>query len=212
MRFKESVISSVRDSTMAESLSQKPIPLYGIAFSPKWWGKAAMQVALDPAVSDKAYRVFTVIAAYGKGNIANVGQRRVAALMGKTQSYISKRVQELRKSGWLGTKNVGSGRRTVYVLLSAAYEGEPSADAVASPPSSQPAGVQCAHCRRMRKALPISGICRKCIREMNEERRLIAARQELGPDATIEQLALHCHIQRITPRIRKILRRIERAA
>ena len=49
-------------------------------------------------------------------------------------------------------------------------------------------------------------------REMNEERRLIAARQELGPDATIEQLALHCHIQRITPRIRKILRRIERAA
>lgn len=107
MRFKESVISSVRDSTMAESLSPKPIPLYGIAFSPRWWGKAAMQVALDPAVSDKAYRVFTVIAAYGKGNIANVGQRRVAKLMGKTQSYISKRVQELRKSGWLGTKNVG---------------------------------------------------------------------------------------------------------
>ena len=171
-----------------------------------------MQVALDPAVSDKAYRVFTVIAAYGKGNIANVGQRRVAALMGKTQSYISKRVQELRKSGWLGTKNVGSGRRTVYVLLSAAYEGEPSADAVASPPSSQSAGVQCAHCRRMRKALPISGICRKCIREMNEERRLIVARQELGPDATVEQLALHCHIQRITPHIRKILRRVERAA
>ena len=26
-----------------------------------------MQVALDPAVSDKAYRVFTVIAAHGKG-------------------------------------------------------------------------------------------------------------------------------------------------
>jgi len=67
-----------------------------------------MQVALDPTVSDKAYRVFMVIAAYGKGNIANVGQRRVAKLMGKTQSYISKRVQELRRSGWLGTKNVGS--------------------------------------------------------------------------------------------------------
>jgi len=98
------------------------------------------------------------------------------------------------------------------VLLSAAYEGEPPADAVAVPPSGPPTGVQCAHCHRMRKALPISGICRKCIREMNEERRLIAARQELGPDATVEQLALHCHIQRITPRIRKILRRIERAA
>jgi hypothetical protein len=77
-----------------------------------------MQVALDPAVSDKAYRVFTVIAAHGKGNIANVGQRRVARLMGKTQSYISKRVKELRRSGWVGTKEVGTGKRTVYVRLS----------------------------------------------------------------------------------------------
>ena len=75
-----------------------------------------MQVALDPAVSDKAYRVFTVIAAYGKGNIANVGQRRVAALMGKTQSYISKRVQELRKSGWLGTRNVGDSVRCLAIF------------------------------------------------------------------------------------------------
>jgi hypothetical protein len=29
-----------------------------------------------------------------------------------------------------------------------------------------------------------------------QERRLIAARQELGPDATIEQLALHCNLGR----------------
>ena len=133
-------------------------------------------------------------------------------LLGKTQSYISKRVQELRKSGWLGTKNVENGRRTVYVLLSAAYEGEPSADAVASSHSGAPADVQCAHCHRTRRALPVSGICRKCLREMEEERMLRVARQQLGADAPLEQLALHCHIQRITPRIRKILRRMERAA
>jgi bacterioferritin-associated ferredoxin len=98
------------------------------------------------------------------------------------------------------------------VLLSAAYEGEPPADAVAVPPSGPPVGVQCAHCHRMRRALPVSGICRKCVREMEEERILMAAREKLGADATPEQLALECHIQRITPRTRKILRRIERAA
>jgi hypothetical protein len=196
---------------MAESLSQKPIPLYGIAFSPKWWAKAAMQVALDPAVSDKAYRVFTVIAAHGKGNMANVGQRRLAMLMRKTQSYISKRVHELRESGWLGTEQVSSGKRTVYVLLSEAYGGS-AAEGSAPATAEAVTGVKCAHCHRSCKVIPVSGICRKCVREMDDERRLMAARQELGPDATVEQLALHCEIQRITPRIRRILRRIERAA
>jgi len=47
---------------------------------------------------------------------------------------------------------------------------------------------------------------------MDEELMLRVAREKLGAEATLEQLALHCHIQRITPRIRKILRRIERAA
>ena len=198
---------------MAESLSQQTDSTIRNRFSSKWWGKAAMQVALDPAVSDKAYRVFTVIAAYGKGNIANVGQRRLALLMGKTQSYISKRVHELRKSGWLGTQQVSSGKRTVYVLLSDAYGGTQRATQVSTPATPESAtGVKCSNCHRLRKALPASGICRKCVREMEEERTLRVAREKLGADATLEQLALECHIQRITPRIRKVMRRIERAA
>jgi len=62
------------------------------------------------------------------------------------------------------------------------------------------------------KAVPACGICRKCLREMEDERMLRVARERLGAVATPEQLALHCHIQRITPQIRRILRRIERAA
>ena len=197
---------------MGESVSQQTDAARVYRFSPKWWAKVAMQVALDATVSDQACRVYTLISAHARGNTADVGQRRLAFLMGKNQAYISRRVNELRRSGWLGTKNVGNGRRTVYVLLSAVYEGEPSADAVASPPSGPPAGVQCAHCHQIRRALPISGICRKCFREMEEERILRAARVKLGADATLEELALECHIQRITPRIRRILRRIERAA
>jgi hypothetical protein len=193
---------------MGESVSQQTDAARVHRFSPRWWAKVAMQVALDPAVSDKACRVYTLISAHARGNTADVGQRRLAFLVGKNQAYISRRVNELRRSGWLGTKNVGNGRRTVYVLLSAAYEGEPPADAGASPASGPPAGVQCAHCHHMRRALPISGICRKCLREMEEERMLRVAREELGADATLEQLAQHCHIQRITPRIRKILRRM----
>jgi hypothetical protein len=47
---------------------------------------------------------------------------------------------------------------------------------------------------------------------MEEERMLRAAREKLGANATLEELALECHIQRITPRMRRILRRMERAA
>src|SRR5688500_3801305 len=117
----ESVLLSVRDSAMTESVLAESDSTIRNSFSPNWWGKAAMQVALDPKVSDKAYRLFTIIAAFSEGNFANVGQRKLARLMGKSQSYISKRVKELRKSGWLGTKASRNGERTAYILLSPAY-------------------------------------------------------------------------------------------
>ena len=84
---------------------------------------AAMQVALDPKVSDKAFRVFVVIGAFKpkNSNIVNVGQRRIAKLMQKSQWYVSTRVKELRKSGWLGTRQVASGKRQFMFFLSEAY-------------------------------------------------------------------------------------------
>src|ERR1039458_4515239 len=160
---------------------------------------AAMRGALDPKVSDKAFRVFVVIGGFKPKNIniVNVGQRRIAKLMQKSQWYVSTRVKELRKSGLLGTRQVANGKRTVYILLSEAY----GAKAV------EAEGIAGAG-----DAIPACGVCRKCLREMEEERVLTVAREKLGPQATLEQLALECPIQRITPRIRKILRRLERAA
>ena len=141
----------------------------------------------------------------------NVGQRRIAKLMQKSQWYVSTRVKELRKSGWLGTRQVANGKRTVYVLLSEAY-GAKAMEAEGIAGVGDAPGMKCSKCRVVRKAIPACGICRKCLREMEEERMLRVAREKLGADATLEQLALECHIQRITPRIRKVLRRIERAA
>ena len=53
------------DNAMALSLSEQTDDPDGVmAFSPKWWAMVAMQVALDPNVSDEAFRVYAVIAAY----------------------------------------------------------------------------------------------------------------------------------------------------
>jgi len=174
---------------------------------------AAMEVALDPKVSDKAFRVFVVIGGFKpkNSNIVNVGQRRIAKLMQKSQWYVSTRVKELRKSGWLGTRQVANGKRTVYILLSEAY-GAKAAEAEGIAGAGDAPGMKCSKCRVVRKAIPACGICRRCLREMEEERMLRVAREKLGAGATLEQLALECHIQRITPRIRRILRRMERAA
>jgi DNA-binding MarR family transcriptional regulator len=211
----ESVLSET-DSTMRNR------------FSPNWWGKAAMQVALDPKVSDKDYRVFTVLAAHAEGNISTVGQRRLASLIGKTQSYISKRVRELRRSGWLATKAVARGQRTIYVLLSAAYgpaaraslkapgESKAPGKSTSPEPSAQKAQVRspqhCAQCHRPVKRLGKSGWCRSCIEDSNLNSRIQAARAELGQDATPEQLAAHLKNARLALRIRRILERSERAA
>jgi len=172
----------------------------------------AMEVALDPKVSDRAFRVYAVIAAYKPhgSNVASVGQRLVARRLRKSQAYISKQVKYLMEAGWIGIQQVAAGRRTVYVLLSQAYSASAAkADGITE---SVAPGVRCSRCHKDTKAIPACGICRKCLREIEEERMLRVAREELGADATLEQLALHCHIQRITPRIRKVLRRIERAA
>jgi len=213
--FEDSVFNvPERDSANALSESeQTDSGIEPIGFSPGWWSMAAMQVALNLKVSDKAFRVFVVIAGFKprNSNIVNVGQRRIAKLMKKSQWYVSTRVKELRRSGWLGTRQVPNGKRTVYVLLSQAYSVK-AADAEGIAGVEIETGLKCSKCRVVRKAIPASGICRKCLREMEEERMLRTARKELGAGATLEQLAQHCHLQRITPRILKILRRIERAA
>lgn len=224
MQFEDSVNEfSERDNPMALSLCEQTDNPMGLslceqadgpdaAFSPKWWAMVAMQVALDPKVSDEAFRVYAVVAAYKPqgSNLVTVGQRLLARRLRKSQPCVSKRIRELVEAGWIGVQQVSDGKRAVYVLLSEAYSAS-AAKAVGVAESVAP-GVQCARGHKDTKAIPACGICRKCLREMEEERMLRVAREKLGPQATLEQLALECHIQRITPRIRKILRRMERAA
>lgn len=88
MRFEDSVNEfSDRDNAVAESLCEQGDNANGvIAFSPKWWSMVAMEVALDPKVSDRAFRVYAVIAAYKPhgSNVAGVGQRLVARRLRKS--------------------------------------------------------------------------------------------------------------------------------
>ena len=226
MRFEDSVNEfSERDNPMALSLceqtdnamalslsEQTDNPDAVMAHSPKWWAMVAMQVTLDPNVSDEAFRVYAVVAAYKPqgSNVVSVGQRLIARRLRKSQPCVSKHIRELVEAGWIGVQQVADGKRAVYLLLSEAYSASAAnADGVTELVAP---GVHCARCHKDTKAIPACGICRKCLREMEEERMLRVAREKLGADATLEQLALECHIQRITPRIRKILRRIERAA
>jgi DNA-binding MarR family transcriptional regulator len=201
------------DNPMALSLSGQTNNTDAVmGFSPKWWAMVAMQVALDPKVSDEAFRVYAVVAAYKAqaSNVVSVGQRLIARRLRKSQPCISKHIRELVEAGWVGVQQGADGKRAVYVLLSEAYSASAAkADGVKE---SVAPGVQCARCHKDTKAIPACGICRRCLRDMEEERLLRVAREKLGPHATLEELALECHIQRITPRIRKILRRLERAA
>src|ERR1035441_618162 len=142
--------------------------------------------------------------------------------MGKTQSYISKRISELRGSGWLATKAVASGQRTSYMLLSAAYEPAAPASVKApiesvapAPPAGKGQGQalqQCAQCHRPVRRRGKSGWCRSCINESNLKSCIQAARAELGDRASPEQLAAHLKNARLALKIRRMMEKSERAA
>ena len=95
MRFEDSVKEfSERDNAMALSLCEQTDNHMALslcehaepseaAFSLRWWAMVAMQVVLDPKVSDEAFRVFAVMAAYKPrgSNVVSVGQRLIARLL-----------------------------------------------------------------------------------------------------------------------------------
>lgn len=64
----------------------------------------------------------------------------------------------------------------------------------------------CPQCLRRVKTLGRAGVCRQCAADADLVGRVAAARQELGPDATAEQLAAFLKNQRLANRIRRLLR------
>ena len=58
--------------------------------------------------------------------------------------------------------------------------------------------VHCAECSKPCRRLNKAGHCRTCATRLDRERQWTAARAVLGSAASIEQVALHLHIGRIT--------------
>jgi DNA-binding MarR family transcriptional regulator len=191
-----SVKESVRDYPGVIAFDQNRL-LRGNRFD-AWFAKVPVQIAIDRRVKHREFRLYCVIAAHAfSGNVARVGQRRLATLLRISQTNVSRSINALIETGWLSRTPSPNGKRTEYILTSPAV----------FKPDSKPAPV-CTQCQQFKRNLPITSICRECVKLANDRKRMAHALQTLGDNATDQEVAAFCEIDKITPRWRKIRRDI----
>jgi hypothetical protein len=195
-----SVKESVRDRVIARSVSSQTDRACGDR-SDTWFGRPSVKIISDPNVKAEEFRLYCLLSAYVfSGNIARVGQRRLAQILGHSQSFISDHIKALIRTGWISRADFNSknGQRTDYILNSAVFK-----------PDAEPASASalvCTKCQQFKRNLPITSVCRECVKLAHDRKRMEYALQTLGKNATDHELAAFCEIDKLTPRWRKIRR------
>jgi hypothetical protein len=101
---------------MSETLSGKSVPS-----SVRHYGRVPETVYLDLALSDSAVRVYAILAAGTRqGNVATLGMRKLADMLGVGRSTINRRISQLVSLGHLKPSN-SQGKRAFYELTSPVF-------------------------------------------------------------------------------------------
>jgi DNA-binding Lrp family transcriptional regulator len=167
-------------------------------------------VLLDADLSDKAARVFGVLAlrAFGKSTVA-LSREELSASLRCSKSAAKRAVAELAERGHIEIVRTHNHPNS-YVLRSTVFSAGPVASSAAIPEGNTVRA--CASCRRPCLRLTRAGICRGCKADSDLAARVRAIRSELGPGATPEQIAERLKQireergqRRLTARVRRVM-------
>jgi len=162
------------------------------------FGRISLISIVDSRIADKAHRVFALIAACSWRVPCVLAYEEIAFAVN------SSRVQVIRHVGAL--EGLG------YIAVTRARNQRNAYSVPGMTPQSPSPSVECPSCHKPCRRLGKAGVCRGCAASVELERQVRQAREFLGDSATDEEIAAHLHIQKITPRITRVLRKLERAA
>lgn len=190
--------------------------------SERWFARVPASVLLDAELSAGAKAAHAAMALpIEKGqSTVKIGMRLLGRLTeGRGKTTALRWIAELERRGHIMRQKGASGARNTYSLSSPVFatrskgsrQGvDTTLENVAEDESTlrQPVQIQhCSECRRPVKQLGKTGWCRTCVHDANLVRDWMAAKADLGPNATEEEIAHRLHLEKITARMRKILRR-----
>jgi DNA-binding transcriptional MocR family regulator len=86
------------------------------------YGRLPDSVLFDRQLTDFAKVVFSAVARHVfQGNVASIGTRELAKLLGTSQARVARAVRELVKSGAMENRRVKRGQRAMWVLASPVF-------------------------------------------------------------------------------------------
>lgn len=105
----------MNETVSSQSVSSK------LKRSPRWHGRTPAAILLDPRLDSLAVRIFGVMSLHvWQGNIAYIGMRLLAQLVGASPATVSRRIQALKDCGYITSKPV-NGKRSFYELTSPVF-------------------------------------------------------------------------------------------
>jgi DNA-binding Lrp family transcriptional regulator len=167
-------------------------------------------VLLDPDLSDKAMRVFGVLAlrAFGKSTVA-LSHEELSASLHCSESAAKRALTELAKRGHIEIVRTHNHPNS-YVLRSTVFSAGVCKSSDAIPETK--AVRACASCRRPCLRLTRAGVCRGCKADSDLAARVREIRADLGPGSSPEQIAERLKQiaedrgrRRLTARVRRVL-------
>jgi hypothetical protein len=153
------------------------------------FGRVPMEVVADQRLEHLDVRVYAAMAGFERRGSIHAGLRLISRTVGAAINTVRKSMATLDKCGHLEVYKADRGERARYRLMSPVFR---AAVGVQSEPA------ECMECHRPCRKLSKAGHCRTCATRLDRERQWTAARAVLGHDATLEQIAMHLHIDKIT--------------
>lgn len=166
------------------------------------------EITFDIRLKHLDVRVYSVLSSARRESRATLGCRRIAELVHSSKPSVLDSMDRLRQCGHIRLeRETKKGHRPIWILTSKWFN---PAEESESKPQKQATAI-CPRCNKT-KRLTQMGACHGCKAYLDIETRARAARRLLGEDASVEEIAKHLHLDKVSSFLLRVLRKIEHAA
>ena len=165
------------------------------------WGKGPLLSVCNPNLSDRQYRILGLLAVHlWKDSVVSLSYPEIGWAVNCSERQVMRDTKALESKGYLKIRRQHNAVNE-YQMVSEVFRSKSGAETVARVQS-------CGACHSQGKRLNRIGVCYACADDM----RWRQAREELGPEASMLDVAGLLDLKRITKRWERVARRADRPA